>query len=235
MAAAGKRVYRPVLGRVLALSYVGFGVWWLIGVLASDDRGGLSWTVVAWLVAVGAAVYAVFWRPAVVVDPRGVVLVNVVRDVHVPWARLKDVETRYALTLVTAGRRYRSWAAGAPGRGSGLARTQVGGGHVGGSAGRPPEHGHLTGNDHLPGSGHLPGTGRSTGGADPDRSSRSLSSDSGAAALMVVQAWASWRERPGADVDRTHGLSPVGVRWVLPVVTGVPTLVLVAVIATVGG
>jgi hypothetical protein len=71
---------------------------------------------VLWLVAVVAALVAVFWHPAVVVDGDGVELRNVLRSVRVPWAALEDVDTRFALTLVAGGRRHQSWAAPSRGR-----------------------------------------------------------------------------------------------------------------------
>ena len=56
-----------------------------------------------------------FWMPAVVVHDGGVTLENPFRSVLVPWAALVHVDTRYALTLVTAKASYAAWAAPAPG------------------------------------------------------------------------------------------------------------------------
>lgn len=56
-----------------------------------------------------------FWLPAVVVHDGGVTLENPFRTVLVPWAALVHVDTRYALTLVTAHKSYAAWAAPAPG------------------------------------------------------------------------------------------------------------------------
>ncbi|MDQ0755627.1 hypothetical protein QFZ61_001614 [Arthrobacter sp. B3I4] len=56
-----------------------------------------------------------FWIPAVVVHDGGVTLDNPFRSVLVPWAALVHVDTRYALTLVTAHKSYAAWAAPAPG------------------------------------------------------------------------------------------------------------------------
>jgi hypothetical protein len=213
-ATSGRLVYRPALGRMLAVCYAGFVAWWLIAGLAGGGTAGASWTASVWLLALGTVVYAVLWRPAVVVDPEGVLLVNVLREVRVPWAALEAVETRYALTLIAAGHRYASWAAGAPGRGGLLARP---------------------------------------GGATPQRSSRDLRSDSGAAAFLVEQAWAGWRDRPQArarsagdefladEPSPAGGLPPddgipeVGVSWNLPLVAGLLTLSVLALLAAVAG
>lgn len=221
-------VYRPVTGRVLPLCYAGFVVWWLISGLAGGGRSGVSWESLAWMLAVGAAIYAVFWRPAVVVDPEGVRLLNVLRDVRVPWAALEAVETRYALTLVTAGHRCVSWAAGAPGRSGGPARSGHGRRWRAGEGDREGEGAPAARAAYLPRAGWVPGM------TNPDRSSRSLRADSGAAAFMVEQAWAGWRERPQARVEDggpVPRVPPVGVAWNLPVIAGPLLLVVVALVA----
>ncbi|MEH0108172.1 PH domain-containing protein [Tersicoccus sp. MR15.9] len=65
------------------------------------------------LAAVG---WAALWRPTVTIDDEQVVVRNVFRTVSVPWAALIDVDTKYALTLVTPHRRVTALAAPAPGR-----------------------------------------------------------------------------------------------------------------------
>lgn len=107
--------YRPGGVRVLAVG------WWLLSVLLAGDlllRGGLGVVLVGVpLLALScAAVYAMFWYPAVLVDDEGVELVNVARRVRLPWSVVEDVDTRWALTLEAAGRRWQSWAAPASGR-----------------------------------------------------------------------------------------------------------------------
>ncbi|MHA7220886.1 PH domain-containing protein [Arthrobacter sp. RHLT1-20] len=59
--------------------------------------------------------WQLFWLPAVVVHDDGVSLENPFRSVQVPWAALVHVDTRFALTLITAEKSYTSWAAPAPG------------------------------------------------------------------------------------------------------------------------
>ncbi|QCB96835.1 PH domain-containing protein [Arthrobacter sp. PAMC25564] len=70
---------------------------------------------IAPLVLLGFLGWQLFWMPAVVVHGGGVTLENPFRSIEVPWAALVQVDTRYALTLVTAARSYTSWAAPAPG------------------------------------------------------------------------------------------------------------------------
>lgn len=226
MVAAGSQVYRPVLGRVLTACYAAFAGWWVIAALTSGGRAVVSGTALAWLLLAGATMYALLWRPAVIVDPDGVLLLNIVRQVWVPWAVLEAVETRYALTLVAAGRRYASWAAGAPGRG----RALVGRGSgpaAGGQAAADASPGEREGGE-AASSRHLPRRGWLPGAVNLDRSSRDLRTDSGAAAFLVEQAWLGWRERPPARPGDDAPVPAVGVRWNLPVVAGLPLLLAIA-------
>jgi hypothetical protein len=69
--------------------------------------------------------WVALWRPRLTIGDDGIEVVNVFHTVHVPWAALVHVDTRFALTLVTPGRRVSVWAAPAPGRaGVALARRQ---------------------------------------------------------------------------------------------------------------
>ncbi len=63
-----------------------------------------------------ALVWAMLWSPRVVVDDDGVRIENVLLDNVVPWPALVHVDTAYALTLHTPGRRIRATAAPAPGQ-----------------------------------------------------------------------------------------------------------------------
>ena len=70
-----------------------------------------------WLIALVAFLaWAGLWRPFVRVTDDGVTLGNVLSTTEVPWAALIQVETQYALTLVTPHGRYSATAAPAPGR-----------------------------------------------------------------------------------------------------------------------
>jgi hypothetical protein len=160
-----RMVYRPLLSRISAAGYAVFALWWAVDDLRTGDVERIA-VVGPVLLALGAVVYGVFWRPAVVVDDTGVELRNIVRDIRVPWPVLAAVETKYALTLVVGERSYRSWAAGAPGRPAPLAHR-------------------ASARDHHP-----------TGDASTVQSSRSLRGDSGAAAFMVEQRWEQRRSDP---------------------------------------
>lgn len=83
--------------------------------VAGGDAGtGAKLAIIA--VDLAAAGWFALWRPAVTVDDDRVLVRNVFRTVSVPWAALIDVDTKYALTLVTPHRRVTALAAPAPGR-----------------------------------------------------------------------------------------------------------------------
>ena len=168
-----RMVYRPVVSRIALVGYVVFALWWAVDDVLTGDTRRVT-LVGPILVAVGALLWGVFWRPAVVVDDDGVELLNVVRDVHVPWPVLEGLDTRFALTLHVGDRRYRSWAAGAPGRPAPLAQ-------------------HGTPRDHV-----------ATGDDSAVRSSRSLRADSGAAAFMVEQRWEQRRSATATGDERVR-------------------------------
>ena len=192
-------VYRPLMSRIAAAGYAAFALWWAVDDLRTGDEARIA-VVGPVLLALGAVVYGLFWRPAVVVDDEGVELRNILRDVRVPWSLLEGVGTKYALTLSVGERTYRSWAAGAPGRPAPLAhgvREQA------------------AARDHHP-----------TGDAAAVRSSRSLRGDSGAAAFMVEQRWEQRRHLvPSGEGAAAGGAVSVRWQWDWPVVAAGAALV----------
>ena len=64
----------------------------------------------SWVLFGLAVVWSVFVRPAVLLDLDGVTLRNVLRDVHVPWNRLSDVQVRWNLKVFVGDRGYTAWA-----------------------------------------------------------------------------------------------------------------------------
>ena len=65
---------------------------------------------VAWVLLVMAVVWSLFVRPAVLLDEDGVTLRNVIRDIHIPWARVADVDVRWNLRVFVGERVYTAWA-----------------------------------------------------------------------------------------------------------------------------
>lgn len=118
-------MYQPGFMRALAVVWFGLAVIFTVEVLVRGDAPQAVRQVVV-LAALTAVVYVLCWRPAVVVDDDAVTLVNLVRDVRVPWHRLEGIETRFAMALLTERGTFTSWAAPAPGRfGAGVSRSDV--------------------------------------------------------------------------------------------------------------
>ena len=138
----GRHVYRPLFARVLLVVAAAVVLWWDVDLL-QRGRFGTAVLITLWLVAALAALGALFWRPAVVVDADGVELRNVLRDVRVPWAALERIETRFALTLLAGGRRHQSWAATANGRPGRARPSDVPSGEVATDAEPVPASGHV--------------------------------------------------------------------------------------------
>jgi Bacterial PH domain len=65
---------------------------------------------VAWVIFVLAVVWSLFIRPAVVLDYDGVTFRNVVKDIHIPWVRVTDVEFRWNLKVFVGDQPYTAWA-----------------------------------------------------------------------------------------------------------------------------
>jgi len=71
---------------------------------------------VAWVVLSLAFVWVLFVRPAVLLDEDGVTIRNVVRDVHIPWAKVTEVECRWSLKVLAGDRAFTAWAISPQGR-----------------------------------------------------------------------------------------------------------------------
>jgi hypothetical protein len=78
--------------------------------LAIRGRDHASLVAAAALLLGCGVVYVLCLRPGVVAGSDGVDMRNPLRDVHVPWASLENVDVTDALRLHSAGRKHRSWA-----------------------------------------------------------------------------------------------------------------------------
>lgn len=107
-------LYRPVLGRVLAVATVVVCAVGVTGLFWGDAASALRYAWPILLVAVTA--WALFWQPSLRVQEHGITVSNVLRTYFVPWPAIERIDTRYSLTLFTAARRIPVWAAPAPSR-----------------------------------------------------------------------------------------------------------------------
>jgi len=72
--------------------------------------GADAWALGAGLVLGSLIVYVATIRPAVVAEPRRLVIKNPLRDIAVPWASIRDLRLRYQLDVLTAEDTYHAWA-----------------------------------------------------------------------------------------------------------------------------
>lgn len=171
-------MFRPTFGRVLSTVVGALCVVVLVALAIADPATALR--AAPWLLLFGGAAWAVFWRPEVVVDDGGVRLVNVTRTIDLPWPSIQAVDTKYALTLITAYGRFTGWAAPAPGA---LAARRA------------------TKRDTL----HLPASTASSGGIRPGDLP---TSESGSAALMIRRHWEQLRDGGFLDDPRLERDAP---------------------------
>ena len=144
----------------------------LVSVVVSEGFEGL-WT--AWpLVGVAYLGWWLFWYPSVVLTDSAVILHNPMATIEVPLTALIDVDTKYALKLVTPSGSFTAWAAPAPG---------IWGTH----AGKPEHVTNLPATSYGPGNSVRPGDLRNT--------------DSGHAAYLVRTRWQDLVESGLVDVD----------------------------------
>lgn len=154
-----------------------------VGLLVSLRDARLLYIVPCALFALLA--WATLWRPRLIVSDEQIEVINVTRTAEIPWAALINVETKYALTLYTPGRRFPVWSAPAPGTVSTLRATRR---EAGGRVGRPQ----------VADSARRPGD--------------LLSTESGAAAEVVRRRWAHLRDS-GAIESGLADETPVTVHW----------------------
>lgn len=195
-------VLRPASG--IALTIV-TGVLAALGlslfVVRGDALGVLRYGVLA--IAVCYLAWLFFWYPRVRIDPSGVSVRNVLRTHHVTWPAITSVETKYALTIVTAHDRVVAWSAPAPSRYAALTNT---GADVRGTYARENN--------------------RSVAVGDVPRS------ESGNAALHVRRAWTHLRDAGHLDSGAIEG-PEIRRNWNTRVIALSATLVVAGVALTV--
>lgn len=114
--------FRPAYGRGLTVVVGVLGVVIAVAAAASGIDDAIA--TMPWVLLFVTCCWAIFWNPRVVVADEGVRLVNVTRTIDIAWSSIADVESRYALTLVTTHGRFEAWAAPPPIAG-GVLRTGV--------------------------------------------------------------------------------------------------------------
>jgi hypothetical protein len=180
-----QQTYRAWFGPVLT---VVVSVLCLVSLLIVTFQNGVEQGLRAapWLVLVAGSCWALFWRPHVVVSDGGVRMVNVTRTIDLPWPAIHSIDTKWALTLLTAYGKYTAWAAPAPGVHQAMRSTK-----------------HDV--EHLP---------ASTYSEDGIRPGDLPSSPSGNAALLIRRHWEELRDAGFLDDPKLeHDRATVNWHW----------------------
>ncbi|WP_158864884.1 PH domain-containing protein [Leifsonia sp. AG29] len=178
-----REVYNSRFNRVLAVLIWAASAALAGGLLVSVHDARLLYVVPCGLFAYLA--WAALWRPHLSFSDGGITVVNVSRTVSFPWEALIAVDTKYALTLYTPGRKWPVWSAPAPGTASTLRATRN---ETKGRVGRPGVE------DTLRRPGDL------------------LSTESGVVADALRRRWESL-QAAGAIEPGVADDAPVSVRW----------------------
>jgi hypothetical protein len=73
---------------------------------------------------VAVLVYAAFWAPRVELDPAELRVINPFRSYRISWPAIREIDSRWSLTLHTVQGRVTAWAAPSPGLFSQLPRMR---------------------------------------------------------------------------------------------------------------
>jgi len=107
--------FRPTFGRVLSVIVAIVAAIGILGFVVAGDVVTVlrsSWG----LVLMAAIAFALFWFPSVRVAVDTITVRNVFSTVHIPWAAIQNVDTKYALTITTSSGKVTAWASPAPNR-----------------------------------------------------------------------------------------------------------------------
>lgn len=107
--------------RVLAI-----GIWIISAVISVSLFFVAQPSQIAYLVPlafVNLLVWEALWRPVLVVSDGRIEVTNPFRSIEIPWESLVNVDTKFALTLFTPGRRFEVWIAPSPGRSFGYSNA----------------------------------------------------------------------------------------------------------------
>jgi len=153
-------VFHSRFSRVLAGVSVGIlALSWFVGSIGQGVSAAVGTLPIVMLFSYLAII--VFWLPKVQVEADLVRINNIFREHTVSFSAIKRIDTRFALTIFTATKKYSAWGAPAPGRHASIFASKDEG-------------------SHLPESTYLAGT---------VRPGDLINTDSGAAAAHIRRLW----------------------------------------------
>lgn len=153
------------------------------------------------LALVNLLVWEGLWRPNLTITDDGVGVRNPFRSIQIPWNALVNVDTKFALTLFTPGRKFEVWVAPSPGRSFGYRSAAVADREIR----RTSPHSSST-----------------------VRPGDLVTSESGAAASLVRSRWELLQTSGLVEAGIAHEVA-VTVRWHWPVIAAVVVLLAVSI------
>lgn len=107
------KTHRPASARPVAAGVWLFAAGTLAWLLAAGDTNAAihaapSLALLSWFL------YASQWRPCLRVNGSGYEVINGLRNHHIPFASVQDIEVRYTTVIWAAGKKYVSWGAPTP-------------------------------------------------------------------------------------------------------------------------
>lgn len=112
--AADPNVFYSKFNRIIAVIFAGVAALSALSLFLQPTASN-RWLVIPALFVL-LFVWEVLWRPSLQVSDEAVTIRNPLRTIVVPWAALVHVDTKFALTLHTPGRKFAVHCAPAPGR-----------------------------------------------------------------------------------------------------------------------
>ena len=153
-------VFHSRFSRVLAAVSIGIlALSWFVGSVGLGVQAAIGTLPIVLLFSYLALI--VFWLPKVSVEDDLVRISNIFREHTINLSAIKRIDTRFALTIYTATKKYSAWGAPAPGRHASIFASKDEG-------------------SHLPESTYLAGT---------VRPGDLINTDSGAAAAHIRRLW----------------------------------------------
>ncbi|HET7476773.1 MAG TPA: hypothetical protein VFJ97_12230 [Dermatophilaceae bacterium] len=104
-----RRVFRQRGPVAMAVLFGVVAAFLLVSVVSAWDTDPEP-AFLAWVLFAIVGIWALFVRPAVVLQQRGVRLCNIVRDVEIPWPLVQEVDHRWNVKVWSGDRAYTAWA-----------------------------------------------------------------------------------------------------------------------------
>ena len=185
--------------RVLAIALWAISAVIAVSLFFIDRPSQLAYLIP--LAFVNLLVWEGLWRPSLTITDDGIGVRNPFRSIQIPWNALVNVDTKFALTLFTPGRKFEVWVAPSPGRSFGYRSAAVADREIR----RTSPHSSST-----------------------VRPGDLVTSESGAAASLVRSRWELLQTSGLVEAGIAHEVA-VTVRWHWPVIAAVVVLLAVSI------